>query len=111
MAEVGRLDIVIANAGVMPVFGERSNEFAAWQLCLDVLLTGVLNTVELTYQQIVEQGDGGSIVITSSMAALQPMMRTESSHTLGLLGTRRPRPRSSTWRATTRASSPSTGSA
>ena len=86
VGEFGRLDFVIANAGVMPVFGPRANEFASWQLCLDVLLTGVLNTVELTYKQIVEQGDGGSIVITSSMAALKPMMRTESSHSYGLLG-------------------------
>jgi SDR family mycofactocin-dependent oxidoreductase len=84
--EFGRLDFVIANAGVMPVFGPRASEFASWQLCLDVLLTGVLNTVELTYRQLVDQGDGGSIVITSSMAALKPMMRTESSHSYGLLG-------------------------
>jgi SDR family mycofactocin-dependent oxidoreductase len=86
LAELGRLDFVIANAGVMPVFGDRSNEFAAWQLCLDVLLTGVLHTVELTYPQLVKQGEGGSIVITSSMAGLQPMMRTENAHTYGLLG-------------------------
>jgi len=86
LGEFGRLDFVIANAGVMPVFGPRANEFASWQLCLDVLLTGVLNTVELTYKQLVEQGDGGSIVITSSMAALKPMMRTEGSHSYGLLG-------------------------
>ena len=86
LAELGRLDFVIANAGVMPVFGERSNDLAAWQLCLDVLLTGVLNTVEVTYPQLVQQGEGGSIVITSSMAALRPMMRTEHAHTYGLLG-------------------------
>jgi SDR family mycofactocin-dependent oxidoreductase len=82
----GRLDFVIANAGIMPIFGERSRERAAWDLCLDVMLTGVLNTVELTYRQIVEKGDGGSIVITSSMAALLPMMRTEYRHTFGMLG-------------------------
>jgi SDR family mycofactocin-dependent oxidoreductase len=86
LAELGRLDFVIANAGVMPVFGPRSHEFASWQLCLDVLLTGVLNTVELTYPKLVERGEGGSIIITSSMAALKPMMRTESSHSYGLLG-------------------------
>ena len=86
LAELGRLDFVIANAGVMPVFGPRANELASWQLCLDVLLTGVLNTVELTYRQIVEQSEGGSIVITSSMAGLRQMMRTESSHSYGLLG-------------------------
>jgi SDR family mycofactocin-dependent oxidoreductase len=81
-----RLDFVIANAGVMPIFGPRASEFASWQLCLDVLLTGVLNTVELTYPILVDQGQGGSIVITSSMAALKPMMRTEASHSYGLLG-------------------------
>jgi SDR family mycofactocin-dependent oxidoreductase len=86
LAELGRLDFVIANAGVMPIFGEPSTEFAAWQMCLDVLLTGVLNTVELTYPQLVRQGEGGSIVITSSMAGVQPMMRTENRHTYGMLG-------------------------
>jgi NAD(P)-dependent dehydrogenase (short-subunit alcohol dehydrogenase family) len=86
LAEFGRLDFVIANAGIMPIFGDRAKEIAAWDLCLDVMLTGVLNTVELTYRQIVEQRDGGSIVITSSMAALLPMMRTEFRHTFGMLG-------------------------
>jgi NAD(P)-dependent dehydrogenase (short-subunit alcohol dehydrogenase family) len=82
----GRLDFIIANAGVMPVFGDRSNEMNAWQLSIDVLLTGVMNTVELGYKHILAHGDGGSIVLTSSAAGLQPMMRTEGQHTLGLLG-------------------------
>lgn len=86
LREFGRLDFVIANAGVMPVFGPRANEVNAWDLSLDVLLTGVLNTVESTYQHIIDGGEGGSIVITSSMAGLKVMMRTESAHTLGLLG-------------------------
>jgi SDR family mycofactocin-dependent oxidoreductase len=86
IAAFGRLDFIIANAGVMPVFGERSNEMNAWQLSIDVLLTGVMNTVELGYKHILNHGDGGSIVLTSSAAALQPMMRTEGQHTLGLLG-------------------------
>jgi SDR family mycofactocin-dependent oxidoreductase len=84
--DLGRLDYVVANAGVMPIWGEQAQTMGAWQLCLDVLLTGVLNTVELTYPVIRDQADGGSIVVISSMAALRPMMRTEESHTLGLLG-------------------------
>ena len=83
---LGRLDFVIANAGVMPIWGRGAQTMQAWHDCLDVLLTGVLNTVELTYPVLRDQGEGGSIVITSSMAALAPMMRTEDSHTLGLLG-------------------------
>jgi NAD(P)-dependent dehydrogenase (short-subunit alcohol dehydrogenase family) len=50
------------------------------------MLTGTLNTVETGYPYFVRQGEGGSIVLTGSMAALQPMIRTESGHTLGILG-------------------------
>ena len=46
----------------------------------------MLNTVEVAYPHLLEQGTGGSIVITSSMAACQPMMRTLDGRTLGLLG-------------------------
>ena len=86
MEAFGRLDYVVANAGIMPVWGEGSNTMQAWHDSLDVLLTGVLNTVETTYPLLVDQGTGGSIVITSSMAGVMPMMRTERGQTLGLLG-------------------------
>ena len=86
MAEFGRLDFVLANAGIMPTFGKHSQTMQAWQDCLDVLLTGVMHTIELTYPRLVSQKQGGSIVVTSSMAAAKPMMRTEDGHTLGLLG-------------------------
>jgi SDR family mycofactocin-dependent oxidoreductase len=82
----GRLDFVIANAGIMPIHGDSARTMGAWQDCLDVLLTGVVTTTELTYPHIVRYGRGGSIVFTGSMAALQPMIRTEARHTLGLLG-------------------------
>jgi SDR family mycofactocin-dependent oxidoreductase len=82
----GHIDLVVANAGIMPVWGQGSNTMQAWQDCLDILLTGVLNTVEVAYPRLLEQGTGGSIVITSSMAACQPMMRTLDGRTLGLLG-------------------------
>jgi len=70
----------------MPTHGEHANEMRAWQDSLDVLLTGVMNTIELTYPRLIEQGQGGAIIITSSMAAVQPMMRTEQGKTLGSLG-------------------------
>lgn len=86
ISQLGRLDFVLANAGIMPTHGDHANEMRAWQDSLDVLLTGVMNTVELTYPRLIEQGRGGAIVITSSMAAVQPMMRTEQGKTLGSLG-------------------------
>jgi len=82
----GHIDLVVANAGIMPVWGEGSDTMQAWHDCLDILLTGVLNTVEVAYPRMLEQGTGGSIVVTSSMAACQPMMRTLGGRTLGLLG-------------------------
>ena len=82
----GHIDLVVANAGIMPVWGPGSHTMQAWHDCLDVLLTGVLNTVEVAYPRLLKQGTGGSIVITSSMAAAVPMMRTLGGRTLGLLG-------------------------
>ena len=86
LAEFGGLNFAVANAGIMPTFGERANELRAWQDSIDVLLTGVMFTVEACYPHLIEQGPGGAIVITSSMAATQPMMRTLGGKTLGLLG-------------------------
>lgn len=86
IAEFGRLDYVIANAGVMPTYGETANQPEAWTATLDVLLTGVMHTIEASWRPIVEQGQGGSIVITSSMAALRPLVRTTKAATLGMLG-------------------------
>jgi SDR family mycofactocin-dependent oxidoreductase len=85
-AEFGHIDLVVANAGIMPVWGRNADTMQAWQDCLDILLTGVLNTVEVAWPRMLKQGSGGSIVITSSMAAVQPMMRTLGARTLGLLG-------------------------
>ncbi len=86
MDSFGHIDLVVANAGIMPVWGKYSDTMQAWHDCLDVLLTGVLNTVEVAYPRMLEQGTGGSIVITSSMAGVMPMMRTLDGRTRGLLG-------------------------
>jgi NAD(P)-dependent dehydrogenase (short-subunit alcohol dehydrogenase family) len=68
VSELGRLDIVSANAGV---FGHgQSHELseAAWQDMIDVNLTGVWHTTKATTRHIIDGGRGGSIVLTSSTA-------------------------------------------
>lgn len=60
-----RLDIVVANAGIAPMAGED-----AWQDVIDVNLTGVYNTVDVAMKPMVKFGNGGSIVLTSSVAGL-----------------------------------------
>jgi SDR family mycofactocin-dependent oxidoreductase len=61
----GRLDIAIANAGIAPMAGED-----AWQDVIDVNLTGVYHTVEVAMRPMVKAGNGGSIVLISSVAGL-----------------------------------------
>jgi SDR family mycofactocin-dependent oxidoreductase len=85
VAELGRIDCVITNAGIMPTYGPRADTPEAWHDCLDVILTGTMNTIEATYPQLIEQGAGGSIVVVGSMAGMKPMMRTEKGRTLGTL--------------------------
>ena len=65
VSEFGRLDIVIANAGIAPMAAED-----AWQDVLDVNLTGVYHTVDVAMRPLIKQGQGGAIVLTSSVAGL-----------------------------------------
>jgi len=86
LAEFGRVDIVLANAGVMPVLGPTSTVVQAWHDCIDVMLTGVLYTIEAAIPTLVEQNQGGSIVITSSAAGLKGATRSLRTKTYGMLG-------------------------
>jgi SDR family mycofactocin-dependent oxidoreductase len=69
LAEFGRLDIVLANAGIFaPGLEPYDRSEEAWKDTLDITLTGTWNTLQLTAPVLVEQGQGGVIVITSSSA-------------------------------------------
>jgi len=72
VAELGRLDIVSANAGVSTVGGtteEVSEE--VWNATLGVNLTGVWHTAKAAVPHIKAGGQGGSIILTSSEAGLR----------------------------------------
>ena len=86
LAEFGRVDIVIANAGIMPVLGPTSTVVQAWHDCIDVMLTGVLYTIEAAVPTLVEQNQGGAIVLTSSAVGLKGATRSLRSKTYGMLG-------------------------
>jgi SDR family mycofactocin-dependent oxidoreductase len=67
--ELGGVDIVLANAGIGMV---REDVDPATAFCevLDVNLVGVWNTVHAAVPIMIEQGRGGSIVLTGSTMAL-----------------------------------------
>jgi (+)-trans-carveol dehydrogenase/(-)-trans-carveol dehydrogenase len=71
VAQLGRLDIVSANAGIGSSPHE-AQELAeqTWQDMIDVNLTGVWHTAKAAIPYLIEQGTGGSIVLTSSAAGL-----------------------------------------
>ncbi len=68
MAELGTVDIVVANAGIAAV--GQNEKRSSWQDVIDVNLTGVFNTVEAALPSMIERGRGGIIVLTSSTAGL-----------------------------------------
>jgi SDR family mycofactocin-dependent oxidoreductase len=68
VAELGPVDIVLANAGIAPMSLHETH--GAWQDAIDVNLTGVFNTVETAIPSMIERGAGGAIVLTSSTAGI-----------------------------------------
>jgi SDR family mycofactocin-dependent oxidoreductase len=72
--EFGRLDIVVANAGILSLARAWELEESVWQEMIDVNLTGVWQTCKATIPQLIEQGEGGSIVLTSSLAGGKGLM-------------------------------------
>jgi SDR family mycofactocin-dependent oxidoreductase len=71
----GRIDVVLTNAGVFSVGDPLTLSPASWQDVLDVNLTGVWNTVQACLPAMVESGNGGSIVMTSSIGGVQGLLQ------------------------------------
>jgi SDR family mycofactocin-dependent oxidoreductase len=71
VAELGRLDYVVANAGIIVWTHRDENNPAAFRDTIDVNLIGVSNTVDAALPLLCSQGTGGSIVITSSTAGIK----------------------------------------
>jgi (+)-trans-carveol dehydrogenase len=70
VARLGRVDIVVANAGIVSYGLAQDLEEQSWRDMLDVNLTGVWHTARAAIPHLIEQRSGGAIVLVSSTRGL-----------------------------------------
>jgi SDR family mycofactocin-dependent oxidoreductase len=84
VAEFGRLDVIVANAGVCAPQAWNQITAADFRDVLDINVTGTWNAVMAGAQHMIDGGEGGSIILISSAAgvSMQPFMvhYTASKH-------------------------------
>jgi (+)-trans-carveol dehydrogenase len=87
VAQLGRLDIVCANAGIFQTSPALELEDTAWQETIDINLTGVWNTCFVTAPHLITAG-GGAMILISSTAGLkgQPFLAPYVAAKHGVVG-------------------------
>ena len=63
----GRIDVVVNNAGTMPLafFADHAHAADAWERCIDINFKGVLNGIIATYDHMIANGRGHVVNISS----------------------------------------------
>jgi (+)-trans-carveol dehydrogenase len=70
LAELGRIDIVCANAGIISAGKVLDLTEDQWNDMIDTNLTGVWHTVKAAVPNMVERGEGGAVIFTGSTSSL-----------------------------------------
>jgi glucose 1-dehydrogenase len=75
-ATFGRLDIAVSNAAYSDREAFHQADMDGFRRTIDVTMWGAFYLVRAAAQQMIDQGDGGSIVVISSPHAWQPIPRS-----------------------------------
>ena len=71
VAELGRVDVMVANAGVTGYAPAHELDQETWDLILDVNLKGAWLSAKVVIPHMLERGEGGSIIFISSGLGLK----------------------------------------
>ena len=63
----GAIDVLVNNAGTMPLafLADHENAYAAWSRCIDINFKGVMNGVVAVHDQMIAQGRGHVVNVSS----------------------------------------------
>jgi NADP-dependent 3-hydroxy acid dehydrogenase YdfG len=66
-SEFGAIDVMVNNAGIMPLalYSDHEQAAEAWDRCIDVNFKGVLHGIMAVYDQMIQQGRGHVINVSS----------------------------------------------
>ena len=66
----GRIDVLVNNAGTMPLafFSEHEQALDKWEQCIDISVKGTIFGISAVYDQMIKQGQGQVINVSSIYA-------------------------------------------
>jgi SDR family mycofactocin-dependent oxidoreductase len=73
VAELGRLDIVLSNAGIVRLHPDADDPAQLWRDIVETNLSGGFHVVDAAVPHLIAGGRGGVIILTGSTAGVRPV--------------------------------------
>jgi SDR family mycofactocin-dependent oxidoreductase len=73
VAELGRLDIVLSNAGIVRLHPDSDDPARLWRDIVETNLSGGFHVVDAAVPHLIAGGRGGVIILTGSTAGVRPV--------------------------------------